>query len=84
MSTGQSKPPRSICKAGDQSERDGQGRLTLKQLQSKYLDTEEIGTEPLKNLRVAIKQKEEKILVVVKTEGESDVKKTRARVLLGQ
>ena len=41
------------------------------QLLTKYLDTEEIGIEALKNLRAAIKEKEKKKPVVAKTEEES-------------
>ena len=48
--------------------------LTLIQLLTKYLDAEEIRIEALKNLRAAIKEKEEKP-VVAKTEEERFVVK---------
>ena len=51
LSNWQSRPPWSPCRVGDLSERDGQGRLALKQPQTKYLNAKEIGTEPLKILR---------------------------------
>ena len=51
------------------------GCLTLIQLLTKFLDAEEIGIEALKNLRTAIKEKEEKKLVVAQTEEESGVVK---------
>ena len=50
------------------------GRLALIHFLTKYLHAEESGTEALKNLREATKEKEDKKLVVAKTEEESDVK----------
>ena len=76
-----------ICRLGEASLRElcaglqvevketDKGRLTLIQLLTKYLDAEEIGIEALKNLRAAIKEKEEKKPVVAKTEEESGVVK---------
>ena len=75
MPTWRSKPPRIMCRAARRSEETDKGRLTLIQLVTKYLDAEEIGIEALKNLRAAIKEKEEKKPVVAKTEEESGVVK---------
>ena len=49
--------------------------MALIQLLTKYLDAQKIGIEALKNLRVAIKEKEEKKLAVVKSKEESGVAK---------